>query len=98
MDKIEQLLAEVRHIKFFLESAETGLDSEGLPSSRVGAASIGIESAFEGFPVLMKMLDECKKEIQGEKRKAPTLADVERISMERGERDRARSAAGKTVN
>lgn len=98
MDKIEQLLAEVRHIKYFLEAAETGLDSTGIPSSRVGAASIGIEMAFEGFPVLMKMLDECKKEHQPEKRKSLTIADIERVGKERHERDRARSAAGKTAN
>ncbi|MEW9614903.1 hypothetical protein AB3G45_13845 [Shinella sp. S4-D37] len=114
MTKINELLLEVQHVKAFLEAAEAALSGSGKPSSKVEAASVGIEGARDGLAGLIKLLAEAKaehpmpegyhehletlKQEAGIRSKGPSLADIEAANKRRGEADAAASAAGKTAN
>lgn len=114
MTKINELLLEVQHLKSFLESSEAALSGPGRPSSKVDAASVGIEVVRDGLAGLIKLLAEAKaenpmpagyhehladlEEEAGIRRKAPSIADVEAANKRRGEADAAASAVGKTAN
>lgn len=114
MTKINELLLEVQHLKSFLESSEAALSGPGRPSSKVGAASVGIEAVRDGLGGLIKLLAEAKaenpmpagyhdhladlEEEAGIRRKAPTLSNIESVNKARGKADAEASAAGKTAN
>lgn len=97
MTKNEILLAEVQHVRSFLQNAEAALTAEGSSDeAKARAASVGVEAAHEGFGQLLKMLADAKGSST-----RPWLDGVDRIeevNRERSARETEATAAGKTVN